>query len=56
MPLDLNPLNDHSRLLIEATLKPVQGARFQKWSVKTGQAFRCRVAVVYAAFVSGFRL
>lgn len=29
MPLDLNPLNDHSRLLIEATLKPVQGARFQ---------------------------
>ncbi len=29
MPLDLNPLNDHPRLLIEATLKPVQGARFQ---------------------------
>lgn len=29
MPLDLTPLNDHPRLLIEATLKPVQGARFQ---------------------------
>ncbi len=29
MPLDLNPLNDHPRLLIEAALKPVQGARFQ---------------------------
>ena len=29
MPLDLNPLNDHPRLLIETTLKPVQGARFQ---------------------------
>ena len=29
MPLDLNPLNDHPRLLIKATLKPVQGARFQ---------------------------
>lgn len=29
MPLDLNPLNDYPRLLIEATLKPVQGARFQ---------------------------
>ena len=28
----------------------------QKWSVKTGQAFRCKIAVVYAAFVSGFRL
>ena len=29
MPLDLSPLQDESRLLIEAALKPVQGSRFQ---------------------------
>ncbi len=29
MPLDLSPLNDSPRLLLEATLKPVQGSRFQ---------------------------
>ena len=29
MPLDLNSLNDHPRLLAEATLHPVQGSRFQ---------------------------
>ena len=29
MPLDLTPLDGATRLLIEATLKPVQGDRFQ---------------------------
>ena len=29
MPFDLSPLDGESRLLIEATLKPVQGSRFQ---------------------------
>ena len=29
MPLDFSPLQDESRLLIEAVLKPVQGSRFQ---------------------------
>ena len=29
MPLDLSPLQEEPRLLIEATLKPVQGSRFQ---------------------------
>ena len=29
MPLDLTPLEDAPRLLIEATLEPVQGSRFQ---------------------------
>lgn len=29
MPLDLSPLNKAQRLLIEATLKPLQGSRFQ---------------------------
>lgn len=29
MPLDLSPLNNEPRLLLEAELRPVQGARFQ---------------------------